>query len=80
VRAQGAAVGEADEHVLAARHHLDDGGAGEVDRGQLGDPELAAGQRRAVQRGVHPLRCQPDGVSLGHVAILPGGEVVCPAV
>ena len=45
--------------------------AGQVEGGQLGEPELAPAQRRAGQRGVHPLRGQPDGVSLGHGSSLP---------
>jgi hypothetical protein len=69
--AQRAAVGQPDEQVLAARHHLGDRAAGQVEGGQLGEAELAAAQRRAGQRGVHPLRGQPDGVSLGHAPSVP---------
>ena len=55
VRAQGAVVGQADEQVLAAGDHLAHVDTGEVDGGQLRHPQFAAAQRRAGQRGVHPL-------------------------
>ena len=44
-----------------------------------GIAELAPAQRAAGQRGVHPLRRQPDGVSLGHVPSVPGPRRHCPA-
>ena len=62
---------------LPRGHDLADRGAGQVEGGQLGDAELAAAQRAAGQRGVHPLRGQPDGVSLGHASSVPGRDRPC---
>ena len=56
---------------------LADRRAGQVDGGQLRDAELAPAQRRAGQRGAHPLGGQPDGVSLGHaVPVVPGRDAL----
>ena len=63
--------GSLDQQVLAAGQHLGDVAAGEVERRELGEPELTPAQGRTGQRGVHPLRGQPDGVSLGHAASVP---------
>jgi hypothetical protein len=68
--AQGPAVAEPDQQMLPARQDLGDRAARQVEGGQLGQPELAAAQGRAGQGGMHPLRGQPDGVSLGHATSL----------
>ena len=75
VGAQRPAVGEPDEQVLPAGHDLAHRGAAQVEGGQLRDAELAPAQRAAGQRGVHPLRGQPHGVSFGHASSVPGGRV-----
>jgi phage shock protein A len=73
VRAQRPVVGQPDQQVLPSGHDLADGDAGQVEGRQLGDAELAAAQAAAGQRGVHPLRGQPHGVSLGHSTMIPVG-------
>ena len=47
----------------------------EVEGGQLRQPELAAAQGGAGQRGVHPLGGQPDGVSFGHATMIRCGSL-----
>jgi phage shock protein A len=76
VGAQRPAVAETDQQMLAAGDHLGDRRPGQVDGRQLRDAELTAAQRAAGQRGVHPLRGQPDGVSFGHPSSVPGASAL----
>src|SRR6476469_8328752 len=66
VRVDGETVVEAVQQMLTATDHLECGAAAEVECGQFGPTQLAAGQWLTGQRLMQALRGAPDGVAFRH--------------
>ncbi len=59
------------EQVLAARHHLANGLAGQVDGREPGHPQVASGEHPPGERRVLLPRGEVNRVALGHLLPLP---------
>lgn len=65
--AQRVAIGEPEQHVLAAGNHLGDRVAGQVQGGQFRNAEFPPNKLFPGQCPVHPPGREPHGVTFGHV-------------